>query len=262
MIPGVGRVVRGEPFRARRLRDPSRRRDQPLDPDDPPARRPVPRARAVPARAVPRPRRARHVHVGAVRRRHPPLPGRELRARWRCASCCGACSSARRCGPRREPDKVQFRAITLAPKEGVRAIGPAPRSGVEKKKKKKKKKGASRCAHLEPSPHWRGGLAVTGRRACRVRQDQPYREVDRHAEHEHLLRPDRLHVHQLPARQADRRRQAHRHARGLRAERGQCRRSGSAADPPPEGARLLQGDPLERRGDRRRHAGSTRSRRI
>ena len=37
VIPGVGRVVKNEPFRAQRLPDPARRRDQPVDQDDPPS---------------------------------------------------------------------------------------------------------------------------------------------------------------------------------------------------------------------------------
>ncbi len=50
VIPGVGRVVRGEPFRAERLRGPARRRDQPVDPRHAPPRGPVSRT---PARSVP-----------------------------------------------------------------------------------------------------------------------------------------------------------------------------------------------------------------
>ena len=46
VIPGVGRVVRGEPFRARRVGDPARGGDQPVDPGHPPARGPVSRPAA------------------------------------------------------------------------------------------------------------------------------------------------------------------------------------------------------------------------
>ena len=67
-------------LRARRLPDPAGRRDQPVDRGHPPAARPLPATpRRVPPRALPRRRRARHLHVAAVRRRHAALPGRELR---------------------------------------------------------------------------------------------------------------------------------------------------------------------------------------
>ena len=65
VIPGVGRVVRGEPFRAERLRDPARGRDQPLDPPDPPPRGPLPGRPRVPARALPGRGPARHLHAGS-----------------------------------------------------------------------------------------------------------------------------------------------------------------------------------------------------
>ena len=80
VIPGVGRVVRGEPFRLNGYEvppgveiNPSIRvihRREDLYPD----------AMRVPARAVPRRGPARHLHVDPVRRRDPPLPRRELRA--------------------------------------------------------------------------------------------------------------------------------------------------------------------------------------
>ena len=98
VIPGVGRVVRGEPFRLNGYVIPPgveinpsirmiHRRDD-LYPD----------ADGVPARAVPRRGPARHLHLDPVRRRHAPLPRRELRAdgdadrdrpRARARRCCG-----------------------------------------------------------------------------------------------------------------------------------------------------------------------------
>jgi cytochrome P450 len=68
VIPGVGRVGH-----------PGRRRDQPVDPDDPRPRRSLPPARRVSPKPPPQRGRPRHLHVGAVRRRHAPVPGRELR---------------------------------------------------------------------------------------------------------------------------------------------------------------------------------------
>ena len=78
VVPGVGRVVRGEPFELGGYLIPPgveinpsiaaihRRADR------------YPEPTRVPPGALPRPRRARHLHVDAVRRRHAPLPGREL----------------------------------------------------------------------------------------------------------------------------------------------------------------------------------------
>ena len=53
VIPGVGRVVRQRPFADRRLRGAGGRGDQPVDPQHPPPRRPVPQPAGVLARAVP-----------------------------------------------------------------------------------------------------------------------------------------------------------------------------------------------------------------
>ncbi len=80
VIPGVGRVVRGRAVPPQRLRDPTRRRDQPFHPHDPRPLGSVRPARIVPARALPGRRRAGHLHLDPVRRRHPALPGGELRA--------------------------------------------------------------------------------------------------------------------------------------------------------------------------------------
>ena len=94
VIQGVGRVVRERPFELGgyeipvgveinpSIRTIHRRGDLFAEPD------------ALPARALPRPRSAGHLHLDPVRRRHPPLPGRELRARPRCGSCSRGCSSA------------------------------------------------------------------------------------------------------------------------------------------------------------------------
>ncbi len=84
VIPGVGRVVRGEPFRLSAYEVPAGDEINPSIRDHPPPRRPVP------ATAALRPERflapaARHLYLGAVRRRHSPLPRGELRAAWRCA---------------------------------------------------------------------------------------------------------------------------------------------------------------------------------
>ena len=53
--------------------------DQPVDRRDPPPRRPLPRPGRLRPRPLPRRGRAGHLHVAAVRRRHAPLPGRQLR---------------------------------------------------------------------------------------------------------------------------------------------------------------------------------------
>ena len=116
VIPGVGRVVRGEPFRLNGYVIPPgveinpsirmiHRRDD-LYPD----------AARVPARAVPRRGPARHLHLGPVRRRHAPLPGRELRADGDADRARPRARARRLRAADPELAKVQFRAITLAPK--------------------------------------------------------------------------------------------------------------------------------------------------
>ena len=106
VVPGVGRVVRGEPFQLNGYVIPPgieinpsiaaihRRADS------------YPGADGVPARAVPRRRSARHLHVDPVRRRHAPLPGRELRhvrdaRRDRPGAGAGAARGGRPAGERR-----------------------------------------------------------------------------------------------------------------------------------------------------------------
>ena len=67
-------------LRARRLRDPARASRSTLrSPRSTAAPDRYPDPARVPPRALPRRRRARHLHVAAVRRRHAALPGRELR---------------------------------------------------------------------------------------------------------------------------------------------------------------------------------------
>ena len=76
---GPGRE--GGAVRAQRLRGPGRARDQSLDPHHPPARRPVPRPGTLrPERFLRTGGRAGHLHLVALRRGQPALPGRELRA--------------------------------------------------------------------------------------------------------------------------------------------------------------------------------------
>ncbi len=79
VVPGVGRVVRGEPFELGPLSDPGRHRDQSLDRRDPPAGRLLPGPAGVPPRALPWRRRPGHLHLAALRGRHTALPGGELR---------------------------------------------------------------------------------------------------------------------------------------------------------------------------------------
>ena len=64
--------------RDRRLRAAGRRLGHALHLPDPPQPRGLPRARALPARALPR-QPARHLHLDPLRRRRPPLPRRLLR---------------------------------------------------------------------------------------------------------------------------------------------------------------------------------------
>ncbi len=121
VIPGVGRVVRGEPFRLGGYEVPAGHGDQPVDPDDPPSRRPVPAAGGVPARALPRRRRAGHLYLGAVRRRHAPLPRGEL-----CAH-----GDARRARARARAHPAQSRLDATrrgaVPRHHARAEGRRPR---------------------------------------------------------------------------------------------------------------------------------------
>ena len=80
VVPGVGRVVRGEPFALNGYVIPPGIEINPSIAGDPP-----PRRTAIPDPTEFRPERflgddaARHLHVDPVRRRHAPLPRRELR---------------------------------------------------------------------------------------------------------------------------------------------------------------------------------------
>ena len=122
VIPGVGpRGARASRSRsaATRCRPGSRSTRRSAPSTAAPTSTPSP-ARSAPERFLGR-RRARHLHLGPVRRRHPPLPGRQLRADRDADRARRACSSAPRCAAvDPEPAKAQFRAITLAPKGGVR----------------------------------------------------------------------------------------------------------------------------------------------
>ena len=127
VIPGVGRVVREQPFRLNGYEVPAGVEINPSIRTIHRRGRPVPRARRRSGPSASWPRRARHLHLDPVRRRHAPLPGRELRAD----------GDARRASARvleraaltaADPAlaKAQFRAITLAPKGGVRVIQQRP----------------------------------------------------------------------------------------------------------------------------------------
>ena len=118
VIPAVGRVVRQAPFRLNGYEVPGRGRDQPLDPDHAPPRRPVPEPDDVLARAVPRSRRARHLHLGPVRRRHPPLPGCELRAD----------RDADRARPGARPDASSGRPTVTSPRVSCERSRSRPRA--------------------------------------------------------------------------------------------------------------------------------------
>ena len=79
VITGVGRVIREQPFELGGYTLPVGMEINPSIGAHPPARRPVPRPGRVRPRPLPRRRRARHLHLAALRRRDPPLPGRQLR---------------------------------------------------------------------------------------------------------------------------------------------------------------------------------------
>ena len=82
----------------------------------------------VPPRALPRRRRAEHVRVAPVRRRHPPLPRRELRALRDADRAAAVLDSVRlRPASPRTSESVTRRAITFAPSRGGR-IGVGPRA--------------------------------------------------------------------------------------------------------------------------------------
>ena len=123
VIPGVGRVVRERPFAIGGYKVPV---GMEINPSIRTIHRrgdlyPNPRAfspeRFLEGRGV---GGTGYLHLGAVRRWDPALPGRELRPD-RDAGRAGAGARARRPGPV-DPElaKGQFRAITLAPKGGVR----------------------------------------------------------------------------------------------------------------------------------------------
>ena len=149
VIPGVGRVVaRAEPFELGGYVVPAGHRDQPLDPDHPPPRRPLPRpGRFRPERFLGPGGAAGHLHVGPVRRRHPPLPRRQLRADGDADRARRVLERATLAAVNAELDRGQFRGITLAPKEGVQVFF----FFFIKKKKKKKKRVSSRAMLLYDS---------------------------------------------------------------------------------------------------------------
>ncbi len=79
VIAGVGRVVRGEPFRLGGFEIPVGIEINPSIAAIHRRRGPLPRPAAVSPRALPRRRRARHLHLAPLRRRHAPLPRGQLR---------------------------------------------------------------------------------------------------------------------------------------------------------------------------------------
>ena len=130
VIPGVGRVVRGEPF-PRRLRDPARGRDQP-------SIRMIHRRRT----SIPNPARS---GPSASSVDDPPDTYTWIPFGGGTRRCLGASfalmemrivvarvlerAALRTADPK--PAKVEFRAITLAPRDGVRVVQDArrPRQG-------------------------------------------------------------------------------------------------------------------------------------
>ena len=135
VISGVGRVIREEPFELGGYTLPvgmevnpsiagiHRRADR------------YPRPGRVRPLALPRRRRARHLHVGALRRRHPPLPGgqlRHVRDAHRDPSRAGARGhGARRPAGEGRAAKHRLRAGEGRPGSGDRrALGRGHRLGV------------------------------------------------------------------------------------------------------------------------------------
>ena len=125
VVPGVGRVVRGEPFELGGYTIPP---GMEINPSIAAIHRRGDRYPAplrVPPRALPRRRRARHLHLDPVRRRHAALPGRELRAAGdarRDAADARAHRACRAADPR--PERMLRRGITQVPRNGVRVIQP------------------------------------------------------------------------------------------------------------------------------------------
>ena len=116
---------------AERVRDPAGRRDQPVDPDDPPPRRPVPEPDAVRPGPVPgrrrRPTRTHGSRSAAARGAASARSFAQLEMRIVVARILERAPGLRAVDP--EPAEVQFRAITLAPRGGVGVVldrPPAP----------------------------------------------------------------------------------------------------------------------------------------
>ena len=122
VIPGVGRVVRERPFAsaATRCRWASRSTRRSAPSTAAPTCTPT-RARSRPSASSASGGRAGHLHVGARSAVGRAAAWARASRRPRCGSCWRGCSSARRW--RRSTPRsaeTQFRAITLAPKGGVR----------------------------------------------------------------------------------------------------------------------------------------------
>ena len=111
-------------LRGRRLVDPARDRDQPVDRRHPSPGRLLPGAARVPARALPRRRRAGHLHVAPVRRRHAALPGRELRD-VRDAGRDRPGARARGARRARPAERAVRKGVTFVPNRGARVVQPA-----------------------------------------------------------------------------------------------------------------------------------------
>ena len=109
VIPLAGRRLDGAAAR-RRARPARRHRRHAGHLAHPHARRPVPGALRVPARALPRPR-AVDLRVDPVRRRRAPLPRRLVRGDGDAAWCCARSSAGARCG-RRERAPSAWRGAT------------------------------------------------------------------------------------------------------------------------------------------------------
>ena len=92
------------------------------DRGDPHAPRPLPRARAVPAGALPRPRAPSRTRGSRSAAGCGGASGRRSR-RWRCGSCCGRCCGG--CGCERtspRPERPQVRHVTVVPARGCRVV--------------------------------------------------------------------------------------------------------------------------------------------